>query len=96
MKYTNAELIIPGNLLKEIQKYVQGEMVYIPKHDNKRKGWGVNSGSRAYLTQRNQSIRNQFEQGVSIEYLAESFFLSQDSIKRIVYSKKMQLCKEHL
>lgn len=49
MKYINADIILPEELLKEVQKYVQGGMVYIPKPEGLRKKWGENSGSRVYL-----------------------------------------------
>lgn len=88
MKYTNAELVLPEYLLKEIQKYVQGEMVYIPTFSTCRKGWGVNSGTKVYLLQRNQSIKDQFEEGTTIDDLAASFYLSIESVKKIIYKKK--------
>ena len=49
MKYINADIILPEELLKEVQKYVQGGMVYIPKPEGLRKKWGENSGDRVYL-----------------------------------------------
>ena len=33
MKYKNAEKILPPELVEEIQKYVQGEFLYVPKKD---------------------------------------------------------------
>ena len=48
MKYINADIILPEELLKEVQKYVQGGMVYIPKPEGLRKKWGENS-RRVYL-----------------------------------------------
>ncbi|RCX20478.1 hypothetical protein DFP94_103209 [Fontibacillus phaseoli] len=88
MKYIKAEVILPEDLLRELQKYVQGATLYIPKCEGVRKKWGENSGSRDFLSRRNQEIRNKFREGHSIDFLAESFCLSYDSIKRIVYSKK--------
>jgi Mor family transcriptional regulator len=86
MKYVNAD-ILPEELLKEVQKYINGGMVYIPKPEGVRKGWGVNSGSRKYINQRNDEVRLRFSQGTSVDQLSEQFFLSCDSIKKIVYSK---------
>ena len=40
MKYVNAENIFPVELLNEIQKYVNGEMVYIPISKGLRKNGG--------------------------------------------------------
>ena len=87
MKYKKAEEIFPERLLKEIQKYAGGEMVYIPSPEGVRKAWGENSGSRAYLKTRNLEIKSRFHQGLSIDRLTAEFCLSYDSIKKIVYSK---------
>ncbi|WP_200893524.1 hypothetical protein [Paenibacillus terrae] len=48
MKYVNAVIIFPEELLREIQKYVHGEMVYVPTPRGLRKKWGENTGSRKY------------------------------------------------
>lgn len=87
MKYVNADIILPEELLKEVQKYINGVMVYVPKPEGARKGWGVNSGSRKYLNQRNHQIRQKFLQGAAIEQLSDQFHLSHESIKKIIYSK---------
>ncbi|WP_042166764.1 CD3324 family protein [Paenibacillus gorillae] len=87
MKYISAESVFPEKLLLEIQKYVQGRMIYIPNSVGSRKKWGEKSGNRAYLDDRNRQIRCLFDEGLSIERLSDMFSLSQDSIKKIVYSK---------
>ncbi|GIN71904.1 hypothetical protein J14TS2_23790 [Bacillus sp. J14TS2] len=87
MKYVNAESIFPKELLKEIQKYVNGEMVYVPVSKGLRKEWGEISGSKGYLNYRNREIRQLFSVGKTIDQLSEQFFLSRDSIKKIVYPK---------
>ena len=33
MKYKNAAAVLPTELIEEIQKYIQGEFLYIPKKD---------------------------------------------------------------
>ena len=87
MKYKKADEVLPERLLKEVQKYVKGEMMYIPTPTHERRGWGENSGSRAYLQERNLEIKSRFQQGISIDQLMTRFCLSYDSIKKIVYSK---------
>ncbi|CAN7504946.1 CD3324 family protein [Paenibacillus sp. LjRoot153] len=87
MKYISAETVLPDDLLKEIQKYVQGRMVYIPNSEGSRKKWGEKSGNRNYLNLRNVQIREKFNEGATIDQLSELFSLSHDSIKKIVYSK---------
>ncbi|AIQ12962.1 CD3324 family protein [Paenibacillus durus] len=86
MKYVNAD-ILPEELLKEVQKYVNGAMIYVPKPEGVREGWGVKSGSRKYIKERNLEIRQRFSDGVTMDQLSEQYFLSLDSIKKIVYSK---------
>ncbi|WP_152391867.1 CD3324 family protein [Paenibacillus guangzhouensis] len=88
MKYINADVVLPDHLLKELQQYVPGGMLYVPKPAGLRKKWGEKSGSRLYLSRRNDEIRQKFSVGTSIDQLSDQFCLSYDSIKKIVYSKK--------
>ena len=85
MKYINACSVLPDELVREIQKYVQGEAVYIPSPDGVRRRWGEKSGNRAQLAERNRDIRNRFQAGECVDRLAEAYFLSADSIRKIVY-----------
>ncbi|RED40082.1 CD3324 family protein [Paenibacillus sp. VMFN-D1] len=87
MKYVNADIIFPEELLKEIQKYIHGSVVYIPTPEGQRKKWGENSGSRKHLSLRNETIRQQYIDGATIDELSDQFCLSIDSIKKIIYSK---------
>ncbi len=54
MKYENAKDILPASLLKEVQKYAEGKVIYIPKCE-KTKGWGEasqsgNARKKSYIT----------------------------------------------
>ena len=84
MKYKNASDILPDKLLKELQKYVSGEALYVPS-DKERKKWGDGSGARKFYAQRNEEIRYKFFHKVSIENLAEEYCLSTETIREIVY-----------
>ncbi len=88
MEYKKAEEIFPKSLLEEMQKYITGGLVYIPNPNGTRKKWGESSGSRAYLSKRNKEIRLRFRNGATIDQLTAAFYLSHDSIKKIVYSKQ--------
>ena len=90
MKYENAKDILPASLLEEVQKYVEGKAIYIPKR-GKTKGWGEASGYRDKLNKRNKAISCRYAAGASIIDLSEDFFLSPESIKKIVYGKKVVL-----
>lgn len=87
MKYINACRVLPDELVREIQKYVQGEAVYIPSPDGMRRRWGEKTGNRAQLAERNRDIRSRFQNGESVDRLAAVFFLSEDSIRKIIYSR---------
>ena len=87
MRYVNASNILPENLIKEIQKYVQGETIYIPKPETAYRQWGTLSGGRKHLDQRNAKIKSAFRYGTSIQDLADEYFLSIETIKKIVYTK---------
>lgn len=85
MKYRNAAEIFPDELLKEIQKYTSGELVYVPEKE-KRREWGSVSGSRTFYNQRNEEIRQKFRrENRSIDKLAEEYGLSAETIRRILY-----------
>lgn len=87
MKYLNAASMLPETLIAEIQKYVQGEIIYIPKPKTAHHKWGTRTGGRKQLDERNSAIRNAFREGASIQELAEQYFLSTETIKKIVYAK---------
>ena len=53
MKYINAAEILPERLLRELQTYIDGELLYIPKSSTKKE-WGAVSGSRAFYQERNR------------------------------------------
>lgn len=40
MKYVNAMEVLPKELISEIQKYVEGNIIYIPNKSGKRTRWG--------------------------------------------------------
>lgn len=86
MKYRNASEILPDKLLKEIQKYTSGEAIYIPAA-KKRKKWGESSGAKVFFEQRNNEIRFKFSQGATIYDLSDEYYLSVETIKRVLYTK---------
>lgn len=87
MKYENASDVLPAALLKEIQRYAAGKLLYIPMGEDK-KAWGESSGYREQLYKRNRMIRNKYAHGMTVSELADEYYLSLDSIKKIIYSKK--------
>ncbi|WP_328802259.1 CD3324 family protein [Paenibacillus sp. LX16] len=88
MNYLKATDLLPDDLLKEVQRYIQGELIYIPSRPSERRGWGESSGAALYYLIRNEEIRARFSERVPIDELSEQYGLSVDRIKKIVYSKK--------
>jgi Mor family transcriptional regulator len=86
LKYKKGVDVLPARLLKEIQDYVEGSLIYIPKKSDKI-GWGHISGSREMIDKRNNEILQLYNQGTTIEDLAEHFHLGEDTIKKIVYKR---------
>lgn len=86
MNYENAADILPEDLLKRVQKFAAGKLIYVPETTEKRP-WGETSGYKQYLTERNQVIKEKFISGSTIENLADEYNLSVESIKKIVYTK---------
>lgn len=84
MRYKNAAEILPDSLLRELQTYISGDILYIPKADS-RKEWGSVSGSKEYYLERNQMIKKRFRAGDSIEQLSMQYGLAYNTIKKIIY-----------
>ncbi len=86
MKYRNVKEILPPKLLEEIQKYIQGETVYIPKKDKRR--INVPTEYKIELQKRNTRIYTKHLEGLSNEQLAKNFSLAQSSIRRIIIEQR--------
>lgn len=88
MEYKKGTELFPQELLREIQKYVSGGLVYIPQSETKHKEWGELSEIKAEICIRNYEIKQKFLKGVTISELVIEYCLAVETIKRIVYSKK--------
>lgn len=88
-KYKNARDVLPESLVREIQKYVRGEHLYIPQTE--RAGWGEKSGSRAEIDRRNNEIYKRYMDGIGMSELAEIYHLSEERIRGILYEKNTEL-----
>ncbi len=87
MKYKNINCL-PQELIEEIQKYVQGVYIYVPIKIAAKKSWGENSGYKKEIQKRNKNIKEKYKLGISIDTLADEYYLSIDTIKKILYKKK--------
>ena len=89
--YLNAEEIIPRHLLREIQKYIEGQEIYIPKRSQARMGWGESNGTRAALAERNRAILQDYMSGADIDRLMASYHLGYDSIRKILQKARKEV-----
>ncbi len=88
MAYRSATKVLPAELVKEIQKYIDGEYLYIPSC--KRKSWGSKSGTRSLLEQRDAEIYQAYQSGTDITTLSKQYCLSKKGIERILTSQRKQ------
>lgn len=88
MRYLNAQEVFPAEIIELLQNYADGEYIYIPRKNEKRKKWGESTGAKEETARRNSSIYMQYKQGKPVGTLAESFYLSEKSIWRIVAQEK--------
>ena len=73
---------------------MDGEYLYIPRKEEEQKKWGESSGSRDTLKRRNAQIYLKYKNGVVILDLAQEYYLSDKSIRRIISQQKQkQVCK---
>ena len=88
MSYIKAEDILPEELLRQIQEYVDGVYIYIPRKPGTRHIWGQETGYRSELKERNEQIRNDYTTGMRVPALSRKYHLSEKSIRRILQKKK--------
>lgn len=86
MKYLNAAEVLPEHLLMEIQKHIKGKVLYIPTGDE-RIAWGEKNGSKSYFEDRNKEIKQQYQNGYSLEQISYNYGLAYDTVRKIIYKK---------
>ena len=47
MRYMKAADVLPPDLLAQVQAYIDGEYLYIPRRETSRKPWGAANGRKA-------------------------------------------------
>ena len=85
MSYVKADDVLPKMLIEEIQKHVDGQLVYIPRKNENSLSWGEKSGTREKLAERNQMIVSRYYSGETIAELSEVYYLSEKRIQGIIH-----------
>ncbi|MBQ2492241.1 MAG: hypothetical protein II527_02790 [Bacteroidales bacterium] len=86
MRYIRADEILPPELLEAVQKYIDGQLIYIPSKEKQE--WGSVTASRKYYCERNREIFLEWKAGASTEELSLRFSLSEKSVQRILRQQK--------
>ena len=84
MGYKRTTSILPPELIHQIQKYVDGEYLYIPRITENRKNWGDNTNTRQTLALRNEEIFHKYQGGATVSCLAEEYHISTQGIYKIL------------
>ncbi|MBE1423478.1 Mor family transcriptional regulator [Desulfomicrobium macestii] len=87
MGYTNATEVLPKTVLEAVQKYIDGQCVYIPRRDDRRQAWGERTQTRANIRARNREIRARHDRGMGVRELAKQFYLSPKTISKILRAR---------
>lgn len=84
MGYKNGIDLLPADLIRQIQKYVDGETIYIPRAECNRKKWGEDSSACKILNLRNSEIYTKYRSGVCVQQLSEEYHISTQGIYKIL------------
>jgi len=87
LRYVNAKDVLPPEVLALVQKYSGGALIYVPKKDEEKIGWGQKNGARAVTHMRNNNIIDAHRNGASICELMLEYCLSEASIRKILYNR---------
>ncbi|MEO4052483.1 CD3324 family protein [Solibacillus sp. CAU 1738] len=88
MSYKKANNFLLAELIELIQKYVDGEYIYIPRKEDNKKSWGSSTTIKRELDLRNSKIYHDYVAGIDTTTLSTKYYLSLKSIQRIVLKEK--------
>lgn len=86
MKYINANCVLPEEIIELIQKYVQGECIYIPVKS--KFSMETVTDYKNEIEKRDAHIYDKHLEGVGNKWLAKLYHLSESSIRRIIIKQK--------
>ena len=72
--------------MQEIQKYLDGQLLYIPRKQSNAFSWGEKSGIRDKMAERNRQIQTRFHSGAAISELSDEYCLSEKRIQGIIHA----------
>ena len=91
MRYVKAGDILPEELLLELQRYVDGAYLYVPRKQENRLSWGERTHSKAETARRNREIYRRYLEGQCPAALAGDYFLTEKTVRRIILEERKAL-----
>lgn len=88
VSYTNADRILPRELLDAIQQYADGVYLYIPAQGGTETGLGRGHGLPQGAARRNRELYEKHLGGAPVHKLAEEYYLSAKTIYKILASMR--------
>lgn len=88
MRYVRAQDILPAELVMQLQQYVDGAYLYIPRKQEHKLAWGERTHSKKETADRNAAIFQEAEAGRDVPTLAEAYFLTEKTIRRILLEER--------
>ncbi len=88
MRYARAQDILPAQLLSQLQQYIDGAYLYVPRKEENRLAWGERTHSKKETAARNRLIFLEAKAGKEIPALAETYFLTEKTIRRILLEER--------
>ncbi len=88
MRYVRGREILPAELLEQIQQYVDGAYLYVPRKEENRLHWGERTHSRGETAARNAAIFQEAQDGRKVTELAGDYFLTEKTIRRILLEER--------
>ncbi|RDU25183.1 CD3324 family protein [Anaerosacchariphilus polymeriproducens] len=90
MGYKNVRELLPEELIRQIQKYIDGENVYIPRKEENRKSWGDGTNTKKLVNSRNKEIYQKYQLGYRVTDLSNEYHISTQGIYKILSKQKAE------
>lgn len=84
MSYTKVQDVLPAELLRRVQQYIDGRHVYIPRKEGVRSPWGARTKGKIRTARRNERIFRAYRAGVSVKELAARYFITDKTVYKII------------
>ena len=76
MSYPKIYEVLPKDIILQIQDYIEGEVIYIPKRSENKKSWGDCTDTKEILSLRNKKIYYDYCDGIIDKFHPKCVMLS--------------------